>query len=109
MVFISGILTLSSEALASGIFLRLWFPSLSISVFALLILLLVIVINALGKRGFSYVESAMAMIKIAVLFIFLIFGGIFLFTKGIPLTPNSFSNFNTFFPKGISGGWYYLR
>ncbi len=103
MVLVSGILTLCSEALASGTFLRYWFPNLSISVLALLVLFFVIGINALGKSGFGSIETAMAMIKIAVLLIFIVLGGLFLFMRGIPLTPNPFSSFNTVFPKGVSG------
>ena len=60
IVFFSGILTICSEALASGIFLKYWFPHISGTFFAFIILLIVIGINALGIQNLSLIETGMA-------------------------------------------------
>lgn len=102
-VYVSGVLTLSSEALAAGIFLKYWFPHINIAIFALSVLIIVIIINALGTKGFGYAETGMAVIKIAILIIFIILGGIFLISNGITISQRPFSSIKAFFPNGISG------
>lgn len=103
IVFFSGILTICSEALASGVFLRYWFPHISGSVFAVIILLAVICINALGIRDLSLIESGMSMIKILVLVAFIVLGLTYIAHNGIMSAPNPFSNSHNFFPRGIQG------
>jgi L-asparagine transporter-like permease len=103
LVFASGILTICSEALASGVFLKYWFPHVSGSVFAFIILLAVIGINALGIRYLGLIESGMSLIKILVLVAFIILGLIFITNHGITTAPNPFSSNSDFFPKGIQG------
>lgn len=102
-VYASGILTLGSEAIAASIFLRYWFPKVPIAVFALIVLFLIIAVNMLGTKNFGYIEFGMAAIKIGILVVFIILGGLFLFLNGISSITNPFSDLNTFFPNGISG------
>lgn len=102
IVFFSGILTICSEALASGVFLKYWFPHISGSVFAFVILLVVIVVNALGIRNLSFVESGMSLIKIVVLAAFIVLGLIFILSHGFA-APNPFFSGHNFFPHGIQG------
>lgn len=103
LVFASGILTICSEALASGVFLRFWFPHISGSVFAFIILLIVIGINALGIRNLSLIESGISTIKILVLAAFIVLGLVFIANHGMAAASNPFSNSTDFFPKGIQG------
>lgn len=103
IVFFSGILTICSEALASGIFLKYWFPHISGTFFAFIILLIVIGINALGIRNLSFIETGMALIKILVLIAFIVLGLVFIVNHGITVVPNPFTNSHNFFPKGIQG------
>lgn len=103
VVYVSGILALSSEAVAAGIFLRYWFPQIPLAVFALIILLLVISANIFGARNFGYIESGMAIVKIGIIAVFILLGGFFLFSHGISSTPNPFSSVKAFFPNTFSG------
>lgn len=103
VVSISGILTLSSEALASGIFIKYWLPHIPVAFFALFALLLAAGINATGLKDFGYVETGMAVIKILTILTFVALCAIFIFSKGIPVAPSPFSSFSSFFPKGVPG------
>ena len=103
ILFISGILSLSSEAIATGIFLKYWMPNISLSVFALISLIIVIGINRLGTKYFGYIESIMAVIKIVILIIFIILGIFVIAKNGITIKQNPFSSFASFFPNKISG------
>lgn len=102
-LFTSGILSLASEAIATGIFFKFWMPTISSSLFALVSLIIVIGINRLGTKHFGYIESVMSVIKIIILIIFAVLG-IFIITKnGITIRQNPFSSFASFFPNKISG------
>ncbi|EKQ53097.1 MULTISPECIES: amino acid permease [unclassified Clostridium] len=102
-IFTSGILTLGSEAIATGIFLKYWIPNISSSVFALASLIIVIFINRLGTKYFGYIESVMSIAKIAVIIFFIALGVFFIFGNGITLPSNPFTSFTSFFPNGVSG------
>jgi len=103
IIFTSGILSLGSEAIATGVFLKYWMPNISLSVFALISLIIVIGINRLGTKYFGYIESIMSVIKIVILIIFIVLG-VFVITKnGITIKQNPFSSFASFFPNNISG------
>jgi L-asparagine transporter-like permease len=99
LFYISGILGISSEALAAGIFLKFWFPHIPQPVLALISLILVIFVNRLGIRFFGYVESVMAFVKIAVLVLFIAAGAYQLLTFGIPAATDG----GTLFPNGMGG------
>jgi Gamma-aminobutyrate permease and related permeases len=103
IVFISGVLTICSEALASAIFIKYWFPNISITFFAFLSLLIVIVINAMGIKNLSIIESGISLVKILILLTFIFFGIRFITSNGISVSPNPFSSIQAFFPKGFFG------
>lgn len=103
IVFTSGILTLGSEAIASGVFLKYWMPNISPAIFSLITLSITIAINRLGTKYFGYIESTMAIVKIAIITIFIILGSFFIIKNGINIYPNPFVSYNLFFPNGISG------
>jgi L-asparagine transporter-like permease len=103
IVFCSGVLTICSEALAASVFLKFWFPHISGSVFAFIVLLAVIAINAMGLRNLGAIEFGMSLIKILVIVAFIILGAIFLITHGISPSLNPFASIQNYFPKGIQG------
>ncbi|CUU48625.1 amino acid permease [Clostridium beijerinckii] len=103
VIFTSGILSLGSEAIATGIFLKYWMPNISSSVFALAALIIVIFINRLGTKYFGYIESLMAVIKIAIIIFFVILGILYISRNGITLKQNPFTSLTAFFPNKISG------
>jgi L-asparagine transporter-like permease len=99
LFYISGILGISSEALAAGIFLQFWFPHIPQPVLALISLIFVIFVNRLSIRFFGYVESVMAFVKIAVLFLFIVAGAYQLLTFGVPAASLN----GSLFPNGMGG------
>ncbi|MZK51137.1 amino acid permease [Clostridium beijerinckii] len=103
VIFTSGILSLGSEAIATGIFLKYWIPNISSSVFALAALIIVIFINRLGTKYFGYIESLMAVIKVAIIIFFVILGILYISRNGIALKQNPFTSLTAFFPNKISG------
>lgn len=103
LIFISGIFTLGSEAIATSVFLKYWIANISNSVLALAALILVIFINRLGTKYFGYIESVMAVVKIAVIIFFIVIGFFFIFRNGIVPKQNPFTSFASFFPNKISG------
>lgn len=102
-VFVSGILTVCSEAIASGVFLSYWFPHIPITALAYSVLFTVIGINVFGLARLGFVESGMSFVKISALILFVILGVRFIFLNGTPVEPTPLSGFQAFFPNGISG------
>jgi len=103
VIYISGILGTASEAIAASIFLKYWFPNLSVALLALCVVSLVILVNMLPIKYFSYIESSMTVINIFVLIAFVIIGITFLFSHGIQVKPLPFSKIKNFFPNNVSG------
>lgn len=103
ILFCSSILTLASEAIAGGVFLRYWFPQVSLAPLSCLVILLVMCINRLNTEDFGLVESGMAAVKILTVVFFAAAGFCFLATNGVTSKPFPFHSLQTFFPTGISG------
>ncbi|WP_234124125.1 amino acid permease [Clostridium hydrogenum] len=103
IIYISSILGIASEAMAAAIFLKYWFTRIPIALLALGVIILVILINRLNMRYFSYIESGTAVLKILTIVIFVGIGVIFLLSHGIQVTPNPFRSVNNFFPNKLSG------
>jgi len=102
-IYISGVLGTASEAIAAAVFLKYWFPNLSVALLAFCMVSLVILINMLQMKYFSYLESSMAVINILVLVAFLVIGITFLCSNGIQVKPFPFASIKNFFPNNISG------
>lgn len=58
------VLAMSSEAIAVSMFLRTWFPQLSLPVLGASIILLVTLVNLLGAERLSKLESGLAAVKL---------------------------------------------
>lgn len=63
-------LALSSDAIAASIFLQAWIPGLSINVIAISIIIGVTLLNLLGVKALSTLESGLTGIKLGALIIF---------------------------------------
>ena len=61
------VLAMSSEATAASVFIRAWVPQLSLPLLAILIISGVTVLNLLGAKTLSHLESGLAAIKLAAL------------------------------------------
>lgn len=103
ILFFSSILTIGSEAVAAGIFLRYWLPKAPLAPLSCLVVALVIAINRLNAEDFGLVESGMAAVKILAVLFFIITGFHFLASNGVTANPFPFHDVQTFFPMGFSG------
>ncbi|GMA58249.1 hypothetical protein GCM10025858_27520 [Alicyclobacillus sacchari] len=102
--YITSILTIASEAVASAVFARLWLPSVPVWMLAAAFALIVLAINAFGVQNFGLVESVMSVVKIAALVGFIITIAIVIFAAHpATLGRTSASSSLTLFPTGISG------
>jgi len=61
------VLAMSSEATAASVFIRAWIPQLSLPLLAIIIIAGVTVLNLLGAKTLSHLESGLAAIKLAAL------------------------------------------
>lgn len=102
-VYVSNVLSIGSEAIAAGIFLRYWLPQFGVPVLAVVIIVLAILINRLNTSKFSLVESGMAVLKILALLFFICIGIQFVATHGIAAKPSPFSSPAAFFPMKLTG------
>lgn len=99
------VLAMSSEATAVSVFLRAWIPKLSLPVLATMIVVAVTLLNLLGSRLFTSLESALAAIKLSALVGFI---GVAL-ALILGLIPNKapvglgFLRTEALFPNGIGG------
>ncbi|MCF8563453.1 amino acid permease [Alicyclobacillus tolerans] len=105
--YLTSILTISSEAVASAIFVRLWVPSVPIWLLSSIFAAIVLLINAFGVKDFGLVESFMSVIKIAALVGFIVVVALSLFgwhVQATGTTPKVSSLFTgSFFPHGFGG------
>lgn len=103
IIYVSGVLGTAAEAIAAAVFLRYWFPMVSMALLALCVVTIVIFINMLGMKYFSYIESGMAILKIVIMVAFIGIGILFLVNHGIQAQPLPFSKIENFFPNHLSG------
>lgn len=110
MFWIAGVLIMSSEVTALSVFSRYWFPQIELWVFSVIYSCLGLGINLLGVKDFGKIESFFAIVKIAALFSFLIFGMLFIFGYASPKETAAGSAVISltalnWFPQGITGLW----
>lgn len=94
----------ASETIAAGTFLHLWFPTVPIWIFSLVVALLMTAVNLIGVVVFGEVEFWLSLIKVVALIIFIIWGAVAVF--GLQMEGVSFSNITAgggFAPMGASG------
>lgn len=65
------VLAMSSEATAAAIFLRAWVPEISAPLLTLLIVAAVTLLNLLGARALSHLETSLAAVKLGALVLFI--------------------------------------
>lgn len=105
--WLSGVLIMSSEIVALSTFTEYWFPNVPLGVFAIAYAALGFVINFLGVRNFSQVESTFAIVKLAILVGFIVFGALFVFGAIHPATTAAAATagVHPWFPHGFKGLW----
>lgn len=99
------VLAMSSEAAAVSILLRTWYPRAGIGALGSAIIGLVTLLNLLGARRLSSLESGLAAVKVAALAAFILTALVFVagwFPGGAALGAGALEN-EPFFPGGAAG------
>jgi L-asparagine transporter-like permease len=106
MYWVSGILIMASEITALSLFTQFWFPSVPLWLLMIVYAAAGFSIILLGVKNFGTLESLFAVVKIATLIGFIVFGALFLFGAVSPVdTAKSMENGMTWFPNGFMGTW----
>lgn len=95
----------ASETIAAGTFLHVWFPSIPIWGFALVVAVLMTVVNLVGVAFFGEVEFWLSLVKVIALIAFIIWGAMVVTGAGpqSPTTIHNLVNDGGFAPAGIGG------
>ena len=95
----------ASETIAAGTFLHIWFPTIPVWMFCLIVSILMTIINLIGVAFFGEIEFWLSLIKVIALLVFIIWGATALF--GVHMVTNvTFTNLTSnggFAPAGIAG------
>lgn len=99
------ILAMSSEAAAVSLFLRIWFPQISVPVLGSIIILIVTAANLLGADRLSKLESGLAAVKLLAIvgFIVLAFALVMGIMPNRPAVGIGALATESLFPSGIAG------
>ncbi|SDX51430.1 amino acid/polyamine/organocation transporter, APC superfamily [Marininema mesophilum] len=100
----AGVLIMSSEVTALGLFTQRWFPSIPLWLLSAVFSLLALGLNWLGSEKFGQAESLFAVVKIAaivgfVLVVMIVAGGMVMGGEFLPRTKDEW------FPHGVRGLW----
>jgi L-asparagine transporter-like permease len=105
--YLTGVLTIASEAVAMGVFTKVWFPEIPLWVSSLTYSAIIVVINAFGVRSFDRVESFMTVVKISALVAFILFAAFVLLHGPVVSSTSSATASGSFggkfFAHGVSG------
>lgn len=97
------VLAMSSEATAVSILIRGWYPQISIAVLGSAIIVTVTLLNLLGARRLSSLESGLAAVKLAALAVFILTAVVFVagwFPGGAAVGAGELAN-EPFLPGGM--------
>jgi len=72
--YLTSVLTISSEAVAMAVFVKLWLPHLQTVLLAAGFAAIIVAINAFGLKSFERIESIMSVLKIGALIGFIVYG-----------------------------------
>ncbi|WP_440604537.1 amino acid permease [Bacillus sp. GB_SG_008] len=100
------VLNIAAESLVAATFLQYWFPNIQIWVLSLIVSIAVTIVNLFSVKLFAETEYWLALLKITVIVLFIIFGFIVLFVPFQTHTAIGFSNLSShggFFPNGMHG------
>ncbi|WBB75663.1 amino acid permease [Micromonospora sp. WMMD1128] len=106
--WIAQVVNIGGEALAVGIYLKLWWPELPLWVPAVLFATLVLVVNSFTVGVFGEFEYWFAMIKVIAIVVFVGLGAVAVFVGlgGRPATGlSAWTDHGGFAPHGMSGIW----
>lgn len=103
----SEMLITGSQLTALSILSRFWFPNVPLWVFAAIYAVLGVTVVVIGTKGFERTQNVFAVIKVAVIFMFLVLAALVLFGffgghRNDFHIPNTMDEF---IPKGMMGLW----
>ncbi len=99
------VLAMSSEATAVSILIRQWLPNLSLPLMGSIIIVAVTLLNLLGARSLSKLESGLAAVKLIAVVSFIVIAVLLIigaFSGNAPVGTGALSN-ETFMPGGFAG------
>lgn len=101
--WLSWVLVMAAEMAAAASFLQYFFPNASLWVLSLILSIIMTVLNLFQVSVYGETEYWLAGIKIATLTLFVIFGGVLIFTRhSHDVVPNLVGH-GGFFPHGLTG------
>ncbi|MHB1870326.1 MAG: amino acid permease [Steroidobacteraceae bacterium] len=105
--WISQVIAIGGEAVAAGLYMRYWFPSMPVWVWALSFCLVMLYFNSRSVGNFGTVESWFALIKVVAIVLFIVLGIVSILGIGRPAVGlhNLTGLPGGFLPKGLTGLW----
>ena len=103
--WIAQVIAIGGEAVAAGLYMGLWFPSVPVWLWALGFCLVLVYFNSRSVGNFGTVESWFALIKVSAIVLFIVLGAATLLRSGQAPSHNLTGLPGGFFPKGFGGLW----
>ena len=105
--WIAQVIAIGGEAVAAGLYMTFWFPTVPVWMWSLGFCAILLYFNSRAVNNFGTVESWFALIKVTAIVLFIILGAASIFGRGLPAV--GFHNLTGlpggFLPKGLSGLW----
>jgi len=105
--WIAQVIAIGGEAVAAGLYMTFWFPTVPVWMWSLGFCAILLYFNSRAVNNFGTVESWFALIKVTAIVLFIILGAASIFGLGLPAV--GFHNLTGlpggFLPKGLSGLW----
>jgi L-asparagine transporter-like permease len=105
--WIAQVIAIGGEAVAAGLYMTFWFPTMPVWMWSLGFCAILLYFNSRAVNNFGTVESWFALIKVTAIVLFIILGAASIFGVGLPAV--GFHNLNGlpggFLPKGLNGLW----
>jgi AAT family amino acid transporter len=106
MYWVTWVLVMAAEMAAAAVFLNHWFPSAPLWLLSLIVSVLITVLNLFQANVFGETEFWLTGVKIITLVLFILFGGLLVFTGYGEHQATGFQHLTDaggFFPNGLSG------
>ncbi|MFJ7724541.1 amino acid permease [Neobacillus sp. NPDC097160] len=107
MYWAAQVIAIGSEAVAVGIYMQYWFPSIPIWLWTLGFGAIILYVNSRSVGNFGSIEYWFAMIKVVAIILFIIFGISVVFGIGHSESVGfgHYTDNQGFFPHGFKGVW----
>lgn len=103
--WIAQVIAIGGEAVAAGLYMGLWFPSVPVWLWALGFCLVLVYFNSRSVSNFGTLESWFALIKVSAIVLFIVLGAATLLRSWQAPSHNLTGLPGGFFPKGLGGVW----